>query len=135
MEVQPHTHTHRNMAELGSADLDYEIGMSKAAVRDIGQDPDIGFAYPGGSTKTAVSAEAEAALRESGTAFCVSTDAGHNPPALLQQRRFQLKRLPVHESDRGVLFQAKVAGYGGLLPLLKELSYRASSLRGSADRR
>jgi peptidoglycan/xylan/chitin deacetylase (PgdA/CDA1 family) len=130
MEVQPHTHTHRNMGKLRGVELQDEIGRSKAIVQEIGQDPHIGFAYPGGSTRTAVSAEAEAALRESGTAFCVSTDAGHNPPALLERRRFQLKRLPVHDCDKGILFQAKAAGYGGLLPILKDLSYLVSPLRG-----
>ena len=130
MEVQPHTHTHRNMGKLGKADLQYEIEKSKGIIQEIGMDPHIGFAYPGGSTKTAVSAEAETALRESGTAFCASTDAGHNPPWSLEQCRFRLKRLPVHNFDRGILFQAKAAGYSGLLPLLKDLSYRASSVRG-----
>ena len=37
---------------------------------------------------------------------------------------YRLLRIPIHEHDRGLLFQAKAAGYCGILPIVKAAAYR-----------
>jgi len=53
-EVCSHSHTRRNLTELGESDLNYELGFSKKLLRDaLGEDIDC-FIYPYGLYNTKV---------------------------------------------------------------------------------
>jgi peptidoglycan/xylan/chitin deacetylase (PgdA/CDA1 family) len=125
MEVQLHGHTHRPLGSLPNADLDVEIKNSKAMIQSLGAGDALALAYPYGSSRAGhFNQQVEDCLRAQGIQFAVSTDAGTNPLPELKSQAYRLRRIPVHEHDRGLLFQAKAAGYCGILPLIKAAAFR-----------
>ncbi len=125
MELQLHGHTHRPLGSLDSDDLDEEIKSSKAAIEKLGAGDATALAYPYGSSRAGhFNQQVEACLKKNGIRFGVATDAGTNPLPELESLAYRLRRIPIHEHDRGLLFQAKAAGYCGILPLVKAAAYR-----------
>ena len=125
MDLQPHGHWHRVVGHLGQKDMEEEILLSKRAVEDVLGCEVKAFAYPGGSSYlNHFNAGVEEFLSQTGFAFALSTDAGTNPPGWIKENAYHLRRLPVHEHDEGLFFQAKIAGYSGPLPALKLVAHR-----------
>ena len=125
MEVQLHGHSHRPLGSLHGDDLNEEIANSKAMIERLGAGDAIALAYPYGSSRAGhFNQQVEECLRAKGIQFAVSTDAGTNPLPQLKSQAYRLRRIPVHEHDQGLLFQAKAAGYCGILPLIKAAAFR-----------
>ena len=125
VEVQLHGHTHRPLGSLRDDDLNEEIRNSKTMIDRLGAGGAIALAYPYGSSRAGhFNQEVEACLKANGIQFALSTDAGINRLSELKSQAYRLRRIPIHEHDRGLLFQAKAAGYCGILPLVKAAAYR-----------
>ena len=125
IEIQLHGHSHRPLGSLQDDDLKEEITNSKATIERLGAGDAIALAYPYGSSRAGhFNEHVEAYLKTKGIQFAVSTDAGTNPLRDLKNHAYRLLRIPIHEHDRGLLFQAKAAGYCGILPLVKAAAYR-----------
>jgi peptidoglycan/xylan/chitin deacetylase (PgdA/CDA1 family) len=125
MAVQLHGHTHRPLGALDNNELNEEIANSKAVVTSLGTGDAIALAYPYGSSRAGhFNEQVEACLKAQGIHFALSTDAGTNSLSQLKSEAYRLRRIPIHEHDRGLLFQAKAAGYSGILPLIKAAAYR-----------
>jgi peptidoglycan/xylan/chitin deacetylase (PgdA/CDA1 family) len=125
MEIQLHGHSHRPLGSLQNDDLNEEIRNSKTTVERLGGGEAIALAYPYGSSRAGhFNQHVEDCLKTKGIQFAVSTDAGTNPWPELKRQAYRLRRIPIHEHDRGLLFQAKAAGYCGVLPLVKAAAYR-----------
>lgn len=125
IEIQLHGHSHRPLGSLHDDDLSEEIRNSKTTVENLGSGHAIALAYPYGSSRAGhFNQEVEACLKANGIQFALSTDAGINRLPELKSHAYRLRRIPIHEHDQGLLFQAKAAGYCGILPLMKAAAYR-----------
>jgi peptidoglycan/xylan/chitin deacetylase (PgdA/CDA1 family) len=125
MDLQPHGHWHRLVGQLERKDMEEEILLSKQAVESTLGCQVKAYAYAGGSGYlNHYNAQVEEFLSQAGFCFALSTDAGTNPPDWIKGNAFHLRRLPVHEHDGGLFFQAKIAGYSGPLPALKSVVHR-----------
>ena len=125
MDLQPHGHRHRLVGQLGQEDMAEEILLSKRTIEDHLRCEVKAYAYVGGSSYlNHYNARVEEFLSQAGFCFALSTDAGTNPPEWIKLNAFHLRRLPVHEHDEGLFFQAKIAGYSGPLPALKSVVHR-----------
>jgi peptidoglycan/xylan/chitin deacetylase (PgdA/CDA1 family) len=133
MDLQPHGHWHRLVGQLEQKDMEEEILLSKRAIEDALKCEAKAYAYAGGSSYlNHYNARVEEFLSQTGFCFALSTDAGTNPPDGIKSNAFHLRRLPVHEHDEGLFFQAKIAGYSGPLPALKSVVHRLRTRSGSA---
>ncbi len=134
MDLQPHGHWHRLVGQLGKEDMEEEILLSKRAIEDALRCEVKAYAYAGGSSYlNHYNARVEEFLSQTGFCFALSTDAGTNPPDWIKPNAFHLRRLPVHEHDEGLFFQAKIAGYSGPLPALKSVVHRLRTRWGSTS--
>lgn len=125
MEIQLHGHSHRAFGSLHGDDLNEEIRDSKATIKSLDGGDAIALAYPYGSSRAGhFNQEVEACLKANGIQFALSTDAGMNALPELKSQAYRLRRIPIHEHDRGLFFQAKAAGYCGILPFVKAAAYR-----------
>ncbi len=125
MEIQLHGHSHRPLGSLDDDDLHEEISNGKTTIEKLGAGDAIALAYPYGSSRAGhFNQHVEAYLKTMGIQFAVSTDAGTNRLLDLKSHAYRLLRIPIHEHDRGLLFQAKAAGYCGILPIVKAAAYR-----------
>jgi peptidoglycan/xylan/chitin deacetylase (PgdA/CDA1 family) len=132
MDLQPHGHWHRLVGQLAQDDMEEEILLSKRAIEDALKCEVKAYAYAGGSSAmNHYNARVEEFLSRTGFCFALSTDAGTNPPGWIKSNAYHLRRLPVHEHDEGLFFQAKIAGYSGLLPALKSVVHRLRIRLGS----
>ena len=124
MEVQPHGHLHRPLGRLQTKETHEEIQESKNVIQIMLGCEAIAFSYPYGSSRANhFNRSVEECLSNMGFRFAVSTDAGRNELTSIETKAFRLRRVPVHEHDKGLFFQAKAAGYAGALPVLKALAY------------
>jgi hypothetical protein len=136
MDVQPHGHWHRLVGQLAQADMEEEISLSRKAIEDSLRCDVKAYAYAGGSSYlNHFNARVEEFLERTGFCFALSTDAGTNPPGGIKLNAFHLRRLPVHDHDEGLFFQAKIAGYSGPLPALKSVVHRLRTHWGSPSPR
>lgn len=134
MDIQPHGHWHRLVGQLEPEDMEEEILLSKKAIEDALRCEVKSYAYAGGSSYlNHYNARVEEFLSRTGFCFALSTDAGTNPPEWIKNNAFHLRRLPVHEHDEGLFFQAKIAGYSGPLPALKSVVHRLRTRLGSSS--
>lgn len=125
MDVQPHGHTHRPLGWLDSEEMEQDIQASKTFIEHTLGRPCVAFSYPFGSPFLSHFTPAtEHALERAGFRFAVSTEAGRNDLSSLPQQAFRLQRIPVNDHDRGLFFQAKAAGYCGILPTAKSLLHK-----------
>lgn len=125
MDVQPHGHTHRPLGWLDDEEMEREIQASKAFIEQALGQSCVSFSYPVGSPfLNHFTPATEHALERAGFRFAVSTEAGRNDLYSLSQRAFRLQRIPVNDYDRGLFFQAKAAGYCGILPTAKSLLHK-----------
>jgi len=133
MDLQPHGHWHRLVGQLGKEEMEEEILLSKRAIEDALRCEVKAYAYAGGSSYlNHYNARVEEFLSRTGFRIALSTDAGINPPDWIKSNAFHLRRLPVHEHDEGLFFQAKIAGYSGPLPTLKSVVHRLRTRFGPA---
>jgi peptidoglycan/xylan/chitin deacetylase (PgdA/CDA1 family) len=125
MDLQPHGHWHRLLGRLERADMKEEIVASMALTEGVLGCKSIAYAYVGGSSYlNHFNPRVEGFLSQIGFQFALSTDAGSNRLSELQANAYHLRRIPIHEHDRGLFFQAKVAGYCGPLPAMKAVAHR-----------
>jgi peptidoglycan/xylan/chitin deacetylase (PgdA/CDA1 family) len=125
MEIQLHGHLHRPLGILGADELHEEIHNCKTTLEGALGCEAIAIAYPyGNSRANHFNARVESCLQAMSIQFAVSTDAGTNDLADLKNHAYRLRRIPVHEHDRGLLFKAKAAGYCGIMPFAKAVAYR-----------
>jgi len=125
MDLQPHGHWHRLVGRLESGEMKEEIVASMAAIEGVLGCKSIAYAYAGGSSYlNHFNPTVEGLLSQIGFQFALSTDAGSNRLSELKANSYHLRRLPVHEQDEGLFFQAKVAGYCGPLPAIKAVAHR-----------
>lgn len=124
MEVQPHGHSHRSLGNLAVEEMEEDINLSLDFVKRVIGSEVLSFSYPyGSSNHSDVTKQVADFLRRSGVRFALTTDAGANRLDRLKQEAFRLKRIPVRAHDKGIFFEAKAAGYCGLLPGLKEVCH------------
>jgi len=125
MDLQPHGHWHRLVGRLERADMEEEVLVSKAAIEGILECEAVAYAYAGGSSYlNHFNPMVESFLSQVGFCFALSTDAGTNRLNELKANAYHLRRIPVHEHDEGLFFQAKIAGYSGPLPAVKAVAHR-----------
>jgi len=130
IEVQPHSHAHRSLGSMSSAEMEDDIRQSVAIVRQaVGEDP-VAFAYPYGSTMLGdVPLAAATELKRQGIVFAVATDAGCNRLADLRRDAYRLRRIPVNPYDVGLFIRAKAAGFCGPLSLAKSMFHRLPGMK------
>jgi len=104
-----HSMTHPKLVELSAAEVEAEIGESKAAIeRELG-DKIASFSYPFAFPEqdSTFCIRLEALLQKHGFRSGVTTIVGKSSPA---DNRFFLKRLPVNDFDDDKLLTAKLEG-------------------------
>jgi peptidoglycan/xylan/chitin deacetylase (PgdA/CDA1 family) len=128
VEVQSHSHSHRPLGSLQDPiEVRREIEDSRRVIEALGN-RSFAFAYPYGSRLLRdYTPDSERHLKDAGLTFAVSTDAGFNPWPSLPACAFMLKRIPINDTDRGIVFEAKASGYSGCLSALKFVAHHAQN--------